>query len=88
MRNAQAIIDTEWVLKMVREERDRQDQKFGSQRSQSYPVWNTILSEEVGEAAKEVLEKNLDNLRSELVQVAAVAVAWLEALDSGAGDFR
>lgn len=49
-----------------------------------------ILTEEVGEVAKEVYERSVfdsddedpdTKLRTELVQVAAVAVAWLEALE-------
>lgn len=80
--------DTAIVCRDVQDERARQDLKFGSQREQSHPLWNTILSEEVGEAATEVLEKDIDNLRMELVQVAAVAVAWIEAIDSGRGSFR
>lgn len=50
----------------------------------------TALVEEVGEAAEAVLERNGfigkpkgTDLRKELVQVAAVAVAWIEALDRG-----
>ena len=38
-----------------------------------------VLTEEVGEVARAVLERS-PSLRDELVQVAAVAVAWLEAL--------
>lgn len=51
----------------------------------------TALVEEVGEAAEAVLERNGfigkpkgTDLRKELIQVAAVAVAWIEALDRGA----
>lgn len=39
-----------------------------------------VLSEECGEVARAVLDLDDDGLRSELVQVAAVAVAWLESL--------
>lgn len=39
-----------------------------------------VLSEEVGEVARAVLDRTPDRLRVELVQVAAVAVAWLESL--------
>jgi hypothetical protein len=50
---------------------------------------NAILLEEVGEVAREVLALaglvretgSRDKLRGELVQVAAVAVAWIEKLD-------
>lgn len=39
-----------------------------------------VLTEETGEVVRAVLEDDDDGLRRELVQVAAVAVAWLEAL--------
>lgn len=40
-----------------------------------------VLLEEVGEVARAVLESKPDELRCELVQVAAVAVAMIEGLD-------
>lgn len=40
----------------------------------------TVLAEECGEVARAVLDKNDNQLRDELIQVAAVAVAWLEAM--------
>jgi hypothetical protein len=43
--------------------------------------WLDILIEEVAEAADEAYEGNVEALRTELVQVAAVAVAWVEAID-------
>jgi NTP pyrophosphatase (non-canonical NTP hydrolase) len=39
-----------------------------------------VLAEECGEVSRAVLDRDADALRLELVQVAAVAVAWLEAL--------
>ncbi len=44
----------------------------------SDPTWQMILDEEVLEAFSET---DVDKLRAELVQVAAVAVAWLEDID-------
>ena len=41
--------------------------------------WHDILMEEVAEASA---ERDLAALRKELVQVAAVAVAWIEDIDS------
>jgi hypothetical protein len=38
------------------------------------------LVEEVGEVARALHDGDFENLREELVQVAAVAVAWVEAL--------
>jgi hypothetical protein len=40
-----------------------------------------VLAEECGEVARAVLDNDPAALRRELVQVAAVAVAWLEALE-------
>lgn len=39
-----------------------------------------VLAEECGEVARAVLAGDMDAARRELVQVAAVAVAWLEGL--------
>lgn len=69
-------------------ERERQEAKFGSQRH-PWPTWSAILSEECGEVAEACLkahwgsERDLDHLREELVQVAAVAVQIVEKIDAG-----
>jgi NTP pyrophosphatase (non-canonical NTP hydrolase) len=75
------------VLSDVHAERMRQDEKFGEQ-SHDDGTWGLVLTEEVGEACQAALEsrrnpclRRHDLLREELVQVAAVAVAWIEALD-------
>lgn len=51
--------------------------------------WPYILLEELAEALTELIRRfnydgdsNVDNLRSELIQVAAMATAWAEALDA------
>lgn len=71
----------------VIEERQRQDDKWGEQNHDD-TVWLTVLAEEVGEAAQEVLTirnpkdgNGHGNLREEAVHVAAVALAWVEAID-------
>lgn len=48
-----------------------------------FPNWSEILIEEVAEALEEVGDDV--KLREELVQVAAVTVAWIEAIDRRAG---
>lgn len=75
------------ALDSVIEERERQDAKWGEQNHDP-TVWVTILSEETGELAQEVLTERVGSagnghgdLRSEVVQVAAVAVAMIEYLD-------
>jgi NTP pyrophosphatase (non-canonical NTP hydrolase) len=76
----------------VWEERGRQDKKWGRQDSHSIMTWLAILSEEVGEAAQAALHIHFpggrlteDDLRGELVQVAAVACAMVESLDRNRG---
>lgn len=83
-------IDSELVrgiLADVYAERERQHAVWGKQRL-DYPVWLTVLMEEVGEAAQAVLayrvmadQLRLQHLRAELVQVAAVAVQIIEHID-------
>ena len=70
------------VLADIADERARQDEKWGDQSGHPYLLWNAILGEEVGEVSRVLLE-DLDakRLRAELVQVAAVAVAWVETID-------
>lgn len=46
---------TQGVLKDVERERERQQEKWGTQRH-DFTVWQTVLSEEVGELAKEILD--------------------------------
>jgi hypothetical protein len=41
-------------------------------------VKTACLTEECGEVARAVLERDGDQLATELIQVAAIAVAWLE----------
>lgn len=82
---------TDDILASVRLERERQDKKWGSQNH--VPVkFLAILSEEHGELAKEVVEflaadsrdergVRLSRMCNELIQVAAVAVAMVEAIE-------
>lgn len=41
----------------------------------------SVLTEEVGEVARAINEHDAKNLREELIQVAAVAVRWIEHLE-------
>jgi hypothetical protein len=69
-------------------ERIRQESKWGLQEHGPLQ-WLAILAEEFGEAAMAVNEVEagritpavLENLRAEIVQTAAVAVAWLDDWD-------
>ena len=78
------------ALAAVVAERRRQDEKWG-QQNHPPAVWLAILTEEVGELAEAVLfdytggdERNRTHsadMRSEAVQIAAVAVQFVEWLD-------
>lgn len=91
------------ILEQINRERDRQLIKWGKQKH-SHTYWNAILTEEVGEAAKEVCDythalsrqfiedevkynkeyraETEKRLKKELIQVAAVCVAWIESLET------
>lgn len=77
-------IATASVLFDVAEERERQDATW----NRSPGVWPgsdgekvAVLGEEFGEVCRALLEaEGPERLRAELIQVAAVAVAWAETL--------
>ena len=77
----------------VRAERQRAHTLHGDTSMESYPVDSldrlAILTEEVGEVAKEFNEARHDNrsvdlvrLRKELVQTAAMAAAWADSIET------
>ena len=66
----------------IRQERGRQDKKWGEQNHHMY-LWLAILMEEVGEFSQALLHRafggeHADDCEKELLQVAAVATAMLE----------
>ena len=88
-------MDTTDVLILVRRERARQDELKNAGRFKATCADDylddaeklAVLMEEVGECARAVLERDrlvsdthYANLKQELIQVAAVAVAWAESL--------
>lgn len=79
------------ILDEIRMERESQNAKWGKQDHLN-EHWLAILTEEVGEVAQCVCKAEippvyndrfarLAQMRAELIQVAAVAVAWVEAYD-------
>lgn len=74
------------ILLEISSERDRQDDKWGGvpgvQRRDDH-TYAAVLGEEFGECCKAWLERDTRGLRAELIQTAAVAVAWIEELDNG-----
>jgi len=68
------------IKELIFFERKRQNKlhpNFGKTDSEKL----MILVEEVGEVAKAIQEGDVDNLKEELVQVAAVAQRWLEGME-------
>jgi NTP pyrophosphatase (non-canonical NTP hydrolase) len=70
------------VIQVVRNERARQDAKWGAGH---HLVWTphialAVLVEEVGEVAKAINDGTEAELSNELIQVAAVAIAALEGI--------
>jgi len=67
----------------IYDERRKQEQIWGAQEHAD-EWWLAILTEEVGEAAQGVLHEHFGGpatVRYEVVQIAAVAQAWLECID-------
>ena len=73
------------VIERIKEERLRQDAKWGFQRH-DMSMWLAILGEEYGETCKGALEhifgnRDISSYREEMEQTAAVAIAALEHLE-------
>lgn len=73
------------VMRAIEAERASQDEKWGEQ-NHTDEWWLAILTEEVGETAQALLADRFGGAtkmttREELVQVAAVALAWLECME-------
>jgi hypothetical protein len=85
----------ETVFDLIRLERERQSELWAGEHSWGSgdcssqdvpdPVKAAVLAEECGEVARAMLAGDHLDLRRELVQVAAVAVAWWEALSEEHG---
>ena len=67
------------VLEAVLAERERQDGKWGDQTANSDEHWTVILTEELGEVAREVYEGRSAGMFEKIIQCAAVSFAWAEA---------
>lgn len=86
------VVNREIAIDSARIERRNQFQKWGVQKHDPM-TWMTILGEEYGELCEQLLrakfgkpenfEKAVANARQEAVQVAAVALAIVQYLDTG-----
>jgi len=68
------------VLEAVLAERERQDTMYGNQSGHSDEYWNVIATEENGEVARAIWEKDDENMYEEIIQACAVYFAWAEAI--------
>ena len=77
--------DRQAIYREIEAERLRQNELYGppvpGQHRHGHYTFNAIVSEETGEAARAMLQGKLPGLRSELVQTAAVIIAWIEFID-------
>lgn len=73
------------TLTAIRAEQVRAQRKHGdlsmSGASMNDAQRVVVLSEELGELARAVLDGDRDSLRAELVQLAGAAMAWAERLE-------
>ena len=77
------------AIHQIERERNAQDEKWGFPQRNTCCEWSSILAEEVGELAKELNELNFgrgnrERMRTEAVQVAAVAISILVHDELGA----
>lgn len=68
------------IYKRIDQVRAKQNQKHPLPMGFPKGLRMEILVEEVGEVARALLERDPESLKAELVDVAAVAVRWLEIL--------
>lgn len=82
------------VYQDVHNERERAHAKHGAKGNSREDArwtnaeWLPVLMEELGEVAHEMTydvqsQGKMDRMRAELVQVAAMACAWIDAIDAG-----
>ncbi len=84
------IVNVRPIYLEVHEERLRAHKKHGARGNSredakwNDPEWLPILVEEIGEVAHWFTydtEKAIEDLRDELIQVAAMAIAWAESIE-------
>jgi NTP pyrophosphatase (non-canonical NTP hydrolase) len=73
------------VWRAISIERARQYAMWGDQ-DHAPEWWLPILVEEVGEVGKAIVDGTPEEIEHEVVQVAAVAVQWLEAIERRKSD--
>jgi NTP pyrophosphatase (non-canonical NTP hydrolase) len=72
------------IIQDILNERARQDAEFGTLPRNLKPTFYLpILTEELGEVARSIIDGDSLGYRQELIQLAAVAIAAVEEFDSG-----
>ena len=70
------------IFSAIENERKIQIEKWGHRDQMDSLEWLPILVEEIGEVSKAYLECKPEEIRTELIQSAAVIVAWLESIEA------
>jgi NTP pyrophosphatase (non-canonical NTP hydrolase) len=78
------------ITMRVLAERQRQDALHGAAANRGYApeAWLAVLVEEVGEVASAIQARDPSEMVAELLQVAAVAIATIEAVEAGDATVR
>ena len=74
------------ALEDVLYERLRQDELWGDQSGHADERWLVILIEEVGEVARAMYDEDEGHTYEEIIQCAAVCMAWAEAMQKRRSD--
>ncbi len=64
---------------MIINEEYKQEEKWGEQNHDNY-YWICILTEEIGEIAKALIENQNEDMEKEIIQTAAVCVSWVDCI--------
>jgi NTP pyrophosphatase (non-canonical NTP hydrolase) len=74
-------VERETAFDLIDNSRNIADQQWGANTiGLDNPLSAAILLEEAGEVARAVLEQDSESVLQELVDLAQVAVAWIESL--------
>lgn len=68
------------VLEAVLAERERQDGMYGDQTQHTDEWWNVIATEENGEVARAIWDRDPEHMYTEIIQACAVYFAWAETI--------
>ena len=70
------------VYELIKAERKRQDAKWKS-AIHTHEGWDVISHEEGDEISRAILKEDIEQLKIEIIQQAAVLFSWYEAIENG-----